>query len=368
MKHVLIILCLASALVPLRASAEASTPDGTHPRPQDSARQSPRSNGTVQAVPGKFDLGDVEPGSEHSREFRLSNLSSQPVRVIAAIPTCRCTTTTDISGSIIPAGGSISFTAVLTTPTTPGIKNAKVQITFEGNSRPLVLEIEGDVTMPIRATPPYVGGPKGDRTTGTVTIRSLDGKPFRILSSGGFPPVYQQGPVEGSEPDRSSYTLLWDVSRVQDLPRHLWWVIFTDHPDCPVLPLRIRNPATGSRADMERYDRHWRFDESAINAERIPSDSPVPAELIIKHYNPRARGAVQKPEWRIVRSLRSLSEDVVFRLVEQSPVSDEEVRISFTARPRPGHVGPIDALLELQTETGSGTCQFLAVVEEPRPE
>lgn len=350
-------------------TAHAGTNDAT-PAPEAGQQGVPastaRSNGSVLADPGRYDLGDIEPGSEHSREFLLRNLTQAPVRVKAAIPTCRCTTTTDISGNVIPAGGTLPFTAILTAPTTPGVKNAKVQITFDGNARPLVLEIEGDVTMPIKATPPYVGGPKGDQMSGLVTIRSIDRRPFRVLASGGAPPVFPQG-VASAQP-RDSYTLRWDIARIRDLPRHIWWVVFTDHPDCPVLPLRIRNAATGSRADMERYERHWRFDESLVNAQRIAPGESVTLELVIKHYNPRARGAVQKPSWGVVKSLRSRSTDLDLRLVGSSPSSAEEVRVTFTATPAPGRTGPLEALLELETETGSATCQFLALVGEPASE
>ncbi len=358
-------LVVLLSLAPTHAGTNDATPVPVAGR-QEVPAPTARSNGTIRADPGKYDLGDIEPGSEHSREFLLRNLTQAPVRVRAALPTCRCTTTTDISGSVIPAGGTLPFTAILTTPTTPGVKNAKVQITFDGNPRPLVLEIEGDVTMPIKATPPYVGGPKGDQMSGLVTIRSIDRRPFRVLASGGAPPVFPQA-VDSAQP-RDSHTLRWDIARIRDLPRHIWWVVFTDHPDCPVLPLRVRNAATGSRADMERYERHWRFDESLVNAQRIAPGESVTLDLVIKHYNPRARGAIQKPGWGVVKSLRARSADLDLRLVGSSPISAEEVRVTFTATPAAGHVGPLEALLELETETGSATCQFLALVGEPASE
>ena len=58
-------------------------------------------------------------------------------------------------------------------------------------------------------------------------------------------------------------------------PRHIWWAIFTDHPNCRSSK-NVAYPESpdGFPADMERYTRHWRFDESIINAERIEAGNP----------------------------------------------------------------------------------------------
>lgn len=315
-------------------------------------------------MPGKFELGDIQPGSEHSRTFELRNISEQAVQVLAATPTCRCTTTNDIAGSRIPPGGMLPFTAVLAAPTTPGNKNAKVQITFVGNLPPLIVELEGDITMAIKADPPYVGGPKGKQPAGTVVVRSVDGKPFSILESGGRAPVFV-GFDPSKQAPRSEYTLRWNIAWVDDLPRHIWWVVFTDHPDCPVLPLRIRNDATGSRADLERFERHWRFDETILNAEMLQTGRPVTLEFVLKHYNPRARGAVQQPQWGVIKSLSSLSGDLKLGYISTTVLSQEDVKVLFTVTPTGTQQGPVYDLIEVETATGRGTFGLLAVISTP---
>ena len=360
--------CALFVLMPLLC-AGLSSPGHAHadtmsPLSQDGSAGAPRSNGTIVAMPGKFELGDIQPGSEHSRTFELRNVSKQSVRVLTATPTCRCTTTNDIAGVEIPPGGMLPFTAVLAAPTTPGNKNAKVQITFSGNLSPLVVELEGDITMAIKADPPYVGGPKGKQPAGTLVVRSVDGKPFSILESGGRAPVFV-GFDPSTQAPRSEYTLRWNIAWVDDLPRHIWWVVFTDHSECPVLPLRIRNDATGSRSDLERFERHWRFDETILNAESLPSGRPVSLELVLKHYNPRARGAVQQPQWGVVKSMRSLSGDLKVGYTSTTVLSKEDVKVLFTVTPTGTHRGPIYDLIEVETTTGKGTFGLLAVVGAP---
>ena len=319
-------------------------------------------NGVIDVMPGAFALGDIEPGSEHARTFILMNKSNRPVKVQRSVTSCKCTTTSDIDGALIAVGGSLEFEAVLTAPRTPGIKTAKVQIFFDDGSRPISMELEGDVTMAIKATPAYVGGPRGKVESGVVQVESIDGRSFSILSAGNEPPRYAGFNPENDEP-RSRYTLRWDLARIQDLPRHIWWVVYTDHSDCPVLPLRIRNDETGSKADQVRFQRNWIFDENVVNAEQLTSGVPVDLDVVIKHYNPRRRGQVEQPTWRVVQGVTSLSQDASVELVSSEAISDEEVRVVFRLTPRPGFTGPLYALLALETATGMGEFSVLALVK-----
>lgn len=315
--------------------------------------------GTVSATPARFDLGAIEPGSEHPRTFEITNSTDKAVRFIRAVPSCKCTTVTKIENKSLAAGESMSFEAILVAPRTPGIKEAKIQLAL-ADGPPIQLSMVGDVTMPIKATPAFIGGPKGKTTSGTIEIKSLDDQPFTILSAGGEPPRLDGS--NGAAP-ASAYTLSWDVTRIADLSRHVWWVVFTDHPACPVLPIRIRNPETGSRADMARYDRCWTFDERIVNAERMKAGEGGEYEVVLAHYNPRQRGAVVKPTWRNVRGIRSLSPDATAEMVAVTPISREEIRVRFRFTPAADFSGPLEALVLFETDTGAGECTVLALVD-----
>ena len=319
-------------------------------------------NGVVEVVPKIFTLGDIEPGSEHARTFLLKNISRQPVQVQRSVTSCKCTTTSKIDGSTIPPGGTLEFEAVLAAPRTPGVKNAKVQIILEGGHRPLTMELEGDVTMAVKAMPAYIGGPRGEKNTGVVQLQALDGKPFSIISAGGEKPRYV-GFNPKSDAPQSRYTLQWDVSKINDLSRHVWWVVYTDNPKCPVLPLRIRNELTGSKADMGRFQRYWMFDENIVNAEQLAAGVGVDLDVVIKHYNPRGRNQVVRPEWRAVKSIRSLSPDVTVQLLSTKVVSKDETRVLFRVTPRRDFSGPLYGLVALETETGVGEFAVLAFVK-----
>ena len=216
--------------------------------------------------------------------------------------------------------------------------------------------------MAVRATPAYIGGPRGKTMVGNVLLESADGRPFRILSVCNQSPQFV-GPVPDSP--RSKYTLRWDLGRVPDLGRRLWWVVFTDHPDCPVLPLRIRNDATGARADPARFERHWLQDESFVNGQVLTAGAPAEFSVVIKHYNPRARNAVQKPAWREVLAVTSENPEMAFEYLEATPVSDEEVRVRFRVTPSAAMRGPTETFFTVTTATGSGPFTLGAIVEAP---
>ena len=318
------------------------------------------SNGALRVVPQRFELGNIDPGSSHPRTFTLENVSAGPLTITRAATSCKCTTTTDVANRVLSPGESIDFEVNLDAPETPGLKEAKVQLLLEGGLPPVLLTLSGDVTMAIKSSPPYVGGAKGDESSGVVELQSNDGQPFTILSAGGIvPPVGGDG---GSEPS-SKHTLRWNLADGPDLSTHLWWVVYTDHPDCPVLPLRIRNPMTGSRADMARYDRFWMFEENVVNAGRIKAGESVDLDVVIAHYNPRGRGAVVNPLWRNVKSVRSLTPKAHAKMVSVTPISQDEVRVQFSFMAEAGTSGPLYAFVEVETDTGTGRFAVLALVD-----
>ena len=360
------LLAAAALAAPIFAQAPIGPPGppppGTAPPPTEPGRgrfPAPVASAPIRMEPETIELGIVEPGSTHRRTFRIVNDGPVPLLVRAASPSCRCTTVDDIVGKQVPAGGSLELEAEFAAPTTPGYKDAKVNVVLEGAPRPLVAKIGGDVTLPIRVTPAFVDALNG-RMAGTVTLSSIDGRPFTIVSAGGRPPVFAGPAPDGPQ---AVQRLSWNVAGIPCERMPLWWNVVTDHPDCPVVPLRIRHECTGSKADMGRYARYWIPKDQLVNLERVSAGTPATTELQLDHYNPRGRGRIVRPDFRNVVRVDVESPELEVELLGTRPVAEDAVVLSLAVTPRPGTSGAIETVLRITTETGTGEVPLVVVVE-----
>jgi hypothetical protein len=58
----------------------------------------------IRLEPAMLDFGFIAPGTEVQGTVKLINTSQEPLTILAAQPTCKCTTLNDISGSVIQPG------------------------------------------------------------------------------------------------------------------------------------------------------------------------------------------------------------------------------------------------------------------------
>jgi len=346
-KQVLALGFVALALAQ-SAFAPAACAQGAQAPRQQQQQPSP-----IVVVPETVDLGVVEPGSTTPGRFTLVNRGPSPVRILSAVPNCKCTAITPVEGKVIEPGGTFELSASLAAPRVPGDKEAVVFLTFEG-APPLQAKIKGEVRLPILATPPFVDALR-DVVNGTVTLRAVDGKPFSVVRSGGATPVFI-GFDPAKDAPRAEYTLRWNLAGRAPSEMPLWWFVWTDREDCDAIPLRVRDEATGSRHDMDRFKRFWIVKESLVMAGRGQVGAPHRTEIELEHYNPPKRGAVENPAWREVRSVRSLDPalEVKYLGKRDAGADGTMLEVEFTAR----RAGPIEGLLEIETATGTGTVPF----------
>ena len=235
-----------TALAAAPHPAQVQGVGSSRPSPQrPTAPTQPPSQLAVAVAPPIHDLGIVKPGSTNPATFTLINTGSSPMKVLSAQPNCKCTEITPIVGQVIPGGGSLRFSASLAAPLVPGDKEAVVVIAFEGGGA-VQAKIKGEVRLPILATPPYVDALR-DATTGTITLKSLDGRPFSVLQSGGAAPRFV-GFDPTTDAPRSEYTVTWDLAGRAPEAMPIWWFIRTDRTDCDAIPLRVRDEAGGEGA------------------------------------------------------------------------------------------------------------------------
>jgi hypothetical protein len=346
--------CAAVMAAPMHASGQATLPPGTARIPD-----------MVVVQPESIAFGAVPPGSSHTGSFTLLNATPAPVTVRAAVPSCKCTALTDIVGKTIPAGGSLKFDVTMEVPLTPGVKDATVQIVVEGLPRPLTAKLSAESVMPIRVEPAYVDALKG-KSMGTVAARSADGKPFRILGAGGSAPQFV-GFDPAADAPRAEYTLRWTAPSQPCEAMPLWWVIETDRPDCPLVPLRIRHECTGSKADPGRFAREWFFPEPIGIVGRVAPGSAAETVVPIEHYNPQARGAVQRPQWKDVVRVETRDPRAQAALVRTQAGTRDQVDVRLSVTPAPTLRGYFAIPVDIVTATGTGTITVYGIADPAAP-
>jgi hypothetical protein len=195
-------------------------------------------------------------------------------------------------------------------------------------------------------------------TSGTLRVESTDGRPFRILSAYGQAPVYADGSDPGRDEPRSVHTLKWNVEYPTEADcanARYWWVIETDHPDCPLLPLEIRHQCTADRRRGEARERGWFYPDYLVNLGNLKAGAPVEADVEIRKFRGRTTLRVDSAE--------SLTPGTTAELVEvmDSAQSDSTVcRVRFRADR--GTEGLLYAYVLLRTEAGAQELPFIARV------
>jgi hypothetical protein len=319
----------------------------------------PISKGPLVIDPGGFQLGIIPPNSVYETVATLRNRGSVPVRITATQSSCICTVPEGLEGAVIPPGGSHPFTMTYTGRTAPGPKTAKVILEFEqgGLKSHVLIQIEADIAMAVRAEPAFANALKGV-TSGQLRIDSLDGRPFRILSAYGEAPVYVDGFDPGRDEPRTAYTLLWKVEYPTEADcanARYWWVVETDHPDCPVLPVEIRHDCTGARRLGKVREQRWFFPEYLVNLGQLKGGETVEADIELQKI--RGRTTLR------IDSVESLTPDATAELVEVIDSPDTEFMVCIVRfTPRRGHEGVLYADVVFRTEAGDQDFPFISRV------
>ncbi|MFZ4642948.1 MAG: DUF1573 domain-containing protein [Phycisphaerales bacterium] len=274
-----------SALAP-NAFCESAV-DPSSPQTATSSLQA-----TIIVDPPLIKLGFIEPRSTITRNFRLINTSAKPVTIQSATPTCTCTTI-EAQGKIIPPGESLEVPITMKVAASTGIKTAAVTFTFTGGIAPAKVEMSGEIAYAVRGTTidvtngamvPYINAfqdpsaPVGTPSTplsGTVTISSIDRSPFRINSVMGQPAVFVNFNPQQDAP-RNNYLVSYDFSKIpcERMPPYL--IIETDHPQAPVIDMRIRHACTKISPQLP-------FAEYRSNLGIVTTGKEQPFEFELKH-------------------------------------------------------------------------------------
>lgn len=210
--------------------------------------------------PPAVDLGYLLPNQTVNTIIQVRNIGSEPLKITLVKPSCTCTTLDDLAGTVIPPGESVSLTAQLKARTKPSPMTSSVTFLFEGYAESSKILISAQVARPIRTIPQIFNCATDQPLSGQVVVESIDGRPFTIWAANRQPPEYIGFDPATDEP-RNAYVLQWDVSQYTQQTMPGWWVIETDHPDCPVVDVWVRHQWNRPKG---RAGRRWRLETEHV--------------------------------------------------------------------------------------------------------
>jgi hypothetical protein len=236
----------------------------------------------IELDPPILDFGFVEPGKTPKKTVRLKNTGTEPLMILAIQPSCKCTTINDLVGEEIAPGEFLELEASMKAQSAPGPKKADIKVLFDGFSRVVNIQLQMEVTLPIRVVPGYINAVKGQPQTGRYVVESLDKQPFSIASVHGRPPRFIGFDPANDEP-RNQYLVAYDVSDFREGEMPLFMIIETDHPSCPLVDVRLRHEFTFPKPvlKMQEY-RHTigrieegQTSEIVLEIGELPPEEPV---------------------------------------------------------------------------------------------
>ncbi|RMH28802.1 MAG: DUF1573 domain-containing protein [Planctomycetota bacterium] len=200
----------------------------------------------VAVEPAQVDLGWIAPETPTETIVRLVNRGEPgetPVQFARVSVTCSCVKAELLDTLAGP--GQAARLKLTVTAKDIGPLSQKVVVWPMGAARPIEIPVKADVSHAVKADPFFINlvAPPAGQTeiprSGSITLESRDGRPFRVLSAGGTAPTLATG--DADEP-ALKHTVLWDFTETPDDDIEPWWLIVTDHPGARVLDIRVLTP------------------------------------------------------------------------------------------------------------------------------
>ncbi len=351
--HAVVVGLLVSAGLAANPLTTIDPPPPNQPKPVGKPMKGPSQGADmkVMADPQGLDFGIVSPHTVLEGSFSLVNLSDTPLSVLQAVPSCQCTTI-EISGKQIPAHGSLAVPVTMKVSST-GIKMANVKVMVQNQPRPITLDLRAEVAYPIRALiedasgvpQPYIDAVTDPtRLSGTATVVSTDGAPFRVLSVQGQPAVVRDFDGAKDAPrNRYQVDFALPASPCEAVAKYL--IIETDRTDARLIDMRVRHQCTKISPGLD-------IAEFRSNAGVIPIGGSGTIDLEVKKMDQNTIASVKSMDPRFTASLvgqradgKSVMATIrlepnasvrgVFLIGVQLSAADAKGRPYFTQRPEP---------------------------------
>lgn len=277
----------AKPATPEATPAPASAPESA--RPQIAAPDVKREPPPIQAEPSTVEMGYIRPGETKHGKTKLTNTGSEPITILRTHASCSCTVASKLDGVVVQPGESVEMEVSVKAKKFPGPTQNQVSIFVDGYAVPAKLFALGEIAYGVKSTPIYVD--MMTKTAGSILFESTDGRKFTILAINGEAPVF-----DGFDPSKdeigTQYTVKYDFTGVDPTTLPKWWVAETDHPEAPVVDLRVLHPAIWDQAAKQMQNATWQLGEDRVLAGTMRVGE---TKEITMHLQARPVDPAQKP-------------------------------------------------------------------------
>ncbi len=220
------LVLLASVMVAAPSSAQDTLPQRQVTDIDDSTSTGAR---YLRITPTVLDFGEVDRGETFRRMVQLTNISSEPIRIVRAFTTCNCTVPS-IPDKPIPPGATVEV-AVEFASKSVGPFGSTARFVLADQKGDVQLAIAANVRSPLTVEPAMFE-PDADKDQ-VIRIRATDGKPFSLLAA-------DPGILEGVDRQpRVEHEVRLTAVKLRQLQHRLNLIrIYTDHPRMDSLMIR----------------------------------------------------------------------------------------------------------------------------------
>ncbi|TVQ51948.1 MAG: DUF1573 domain-containing protein [Phycisphaerales bacterium] len=208
---------------------------------RSSAASNPPGWPAVEVEPARLQLGVLDPDEGGRGMVRLHNVGDQQLQIASTRASCGCAVSDSLEGQSIAPGEFLEFEMGMNPRGGLGQRQERLGIIFDGYDQFVDVFVEAEFSRAVQISPPFLTAVQN--MTGSVTLESRDGRPFRVLSVQGKSPVS----ATNQPPDEPStrHEIRWDIAEEDETNTVPWfWVVETDHPEAPVIDARIRHMST----------------------------------------------------------------------------------------------------------------------------
>lgn len=242
----------------------------------------------LQISEADLDMGNVPPRSKARKSVRVRNLGEKPVVIEKSTGDCSCTALLTDGYAVINPGDDLDLDLEVETRDM-GVQSKTIRLICEGYGRPFEAVVRTNITDAVEVNP---GGVKALlQPMGMITLKSIDDRPFRVVSLHGQEPEFVGFDPERDEP-RTVYRVVYDFSSMPEDEMPTVVMIETDHPEAPQVAVRRLTRGMKIDDDASAGKGGWRAD---FDFEYIPEIGAGESRELVVRLAKAGRASREQP-------------------------------------------------------------------------